>query len=463
MSIKSGVFPNEWKKTLIHPIHKKGDKSDIANYRGIAILNAMEKVFEKIVHQQLLYFLLPKLDIRQHGFLPGKSTLSNLLEHVTDLMKNNEDKKIYQTDVGYFDASKAFDTVVHSRLIERLKQLGIDGSLLKWFEDYLRNRSVIVAFNGALSTQFIPQSGVPQGSILGPILFIVYVNFLSTETQLKSKALFYADDIKISHSIQHDTDMDEFQDDVNNINDWCSNNGLTLNLSKCEVVSYAGYRAPMTNSYTINEYTLVRSKQYKDLGVVFDSSHRFIYHIDSIVSRGFKALGFVMRMSKELRNQATIIHLYNTLVRSKVEYATVIWSPYYNQYIEKIEALQHRFTRYLFRKFHIPYMDYKSRLKVLNMPSLVIRRKRTDLYLLYKIMNGHLRTGSIADICVRKRRNVRNMNIFNIGRSTNNVTLYSPIYRMCRTYNEVFKDQYLFNLPYRSYVTFVDNSVKDIN
>ena len=437
--------------TRLHPIFKKGDKKLINNYRGIAILNAMEKIFEKIVHKYLLNFLQPIISKTQHGFLPRRSVISNLLEHHSYIINNFEDKNVHQTDVCYFDASKAFDVVIHSRLLQRLKMIGIDGMLLQWFQSYLYDRSVQVTFNGSISSSYTPSSGVPQGSILGPLLFVVYINDLQNETNISSKISFYADDIKLSRGIKNSNDVYQLQNDVNNVTSWCYANGLTLNATKCETLSFSSSRTPMMNDYVVNGTILSRNEFFKDLGIIFDPKCKFIYHIDKVVTDAYKLLGFIMRTSKWFRNLAAIIHLYKTLVRSKLEYATQIWRPHYALYKDKIESIQRRFTRFVFHKFRIPYHYYESRLQILNLESLETRREKADFYLLYKIINGELQTSIISDICIRLRRNIRNMSIFGIRRTTSNVAFYSPLYRMCRNYNDIFKDQYLFNLPYSEY------------
>ena len=190
-----------------------------------------------------------------------------------------------------------------------------------------------------------------------------------------------------------------------------------------------------------------RTDHFKDLEVTFDQGCRFNYHVDIIVGKAFKMLGFLMRCSKWFRDIDSILSLYKSIVRSNLEYATTIWCPYYTSYIDKIETVQRRFTRFIFKKFHIPYTNYEDRLMILNLESLHVRRQKADLITLYKIMNGSLRTECVAEIYVRRRRNIRNMNVFEIPRATSNRLFYSPIYRMCRLYNVKFNNEYLFNLP----------------
>lgn len=176
-SLATGIFPTRFKDTIIHPVFKDGDQHDVKNYRPIAILNAMAKVFERLVHGAVLFHVSPFLSEAQHGFLPKKSTVTNLLEYVTCVAEALDKRE--QIDALYLDFSKAFDKISHRILFAKLDNFGIAGPLLSWFKSYVSERSLSAVFNGARSEKFIPSSGVPQGSILGPLLFTIYIDELA--------------------------------------------------------------------------------------------------------------------------------------------------------------------------------------------------------------------------------------------------------------------------------------------
>ena len=229
-SLETGVFPDEWKLANIVPIHKKDNEDHVENYRPISLLSIISKVLERCVLIRLRDHLLLMLDRAQHGFIPGKSCVTQLVEVIDYIGSLLDSGK--QTDVIYLDMSKAFDKVQHSLILDKLRQYNISGNLLNWFTSYLRGRRQRVTVLGATSKERKVTSGVPQGSILGPMLFLLYVNDLPN-TVNTSKVACFADDTKILKQVDNLQDTAGLQNDIISLNGWATDNGLTFNQMKC--------------------------------------------------------------------------------------------------------------------------------------------------------------------------------------------------------------------------------------
>ena len=384
-SLSEGIVPSIWKSAFITPIHKKGPKDSVENYRPISKLCVFAKVLERLVYNQVYSALRQTLSEHQHGFLKGKSTTSNLLL-CSDYLTENMSQPA-QIDVVYTDYSKAFDRIDHSILLRKLQCAGIRGNLFRWFSSYVQNRSLTVVLNGYSSSALLIPSGVPQGSLLGPLLFIIFINDISTSFHY-SKILLYADDMKIMCPIKTPDDSVKLQEDLDRFQTYCLLNKLDLNVSKCYICSFTRKPQPSLYNYKLQNSTLSRVSSIKDLGVTFDSKLLFNEHIDNIVKRASKALGFVIRMSAEFEMVKTFKILYCAFVRSHLEYVSQVWNPSYNTYITRIEGIQKRFLRYLqFRiKSYIP--SYSTRCKKFHILPLSKRRSIADLSYLLNIANG---------------------------------------------------------------------------
>ncbi|CAF4761859.1 unnamed protein product [Pieris macdunnoughi] len=268
LSLTSGVVPTLWKSAYITPVLKKGSKAVVENYRPISKLCAFAKIMEKMFYRQVYAAL--KLDFceYQHGFIKGRSTTSNLIlcsDFISDSMANGS-----QVDVIYTDYSKCFDKIDHNILLSKLSSMGIRGNLFRWFSSYVENRCQTVVLNGYSSrTRYIP-SGVPQGSLLGPLLFNIFVNDI-THCFQSSKILLYADDMKIMKQINSVADALSLQEDLDRFQNYCVLNGLDLNVSKCYICTFTRKLHPIAFPYKLQDSILVRVGSVKDLGVIFDS------------------------------------------------------------------------------------------------------------------------------------------------------------------------------------------------
>ena len=236
LSYNTGSIPKDWKIANIVPVHKKGPKDDVENYRPISLTSLVMKTFERIIKEELLFRVMPLLDQRQHGFLNDKSCTTNMASFSDSVVLSINDCKTFGVDVVYFDFSKAFDSVSHDLILFKLKYyFGIDGRLLKFIENYLYGREQCVVLNSVKSSLKPVISGVPQGSILGPIFFGIFINDLPACLNEGTQIALYADDTKIWRSICSDHDHVMLQKDIDNLNDWAMRNKMKFHPRKCTV------------------------------------------------------------------------------------------------------------------------------------------------------------------------------------------------------------------------------------
>ena len=290
---------------------------------------------------------------------------------------------VVKVDVIYTDFEKAFDRVPHNRLISKLHSYNIHVDIINWIKAYLTNRVQRVRINSCFSNSANVISGIPQGSILGPLLFIIYINELPDIFDSGSKLLLYADDAKIYKQIFNRQDKDNFQHDLTKLNSWADNWLLKLNIVKCKKVSF-GRHIEGTEHYSIANVELENVESIKDLGVTFDSHLKFEIHISDKINKAYSILGIIRRNFKFLDKESFLV-LYKSMVRSHLEYANCIWSPHTVQDKKNVEKVQMRATKLIPSIKHMSYID---RLKNLNLPTLLYRRLRGDMIMVYKLLSG---------------------------------------------------------------------------
>jgi hypothetical protein len=459
LSLNSGIFPSVWKKAFLVPIFKKGDKSDIENYRPISILNAFSKIFEKLVHNLIFHVVNTSISTFQHGFFAKRSVLTNLLEF-SNYIFGSVDNGL-QVDCIYTDFQKAFDSVAHDILIDKCSKIGLSFQICKWLSSYLQDRPLKVKFNGYLPKPFYATSGVPQGSTLGPLLFIIFINDLSNI--LECPHLFYADDLKIFNTVNSLSDALKLQSDIYKLQSWCIQNKLNLNINKCVTITFTKQIDPFLHSYHIGGLSLNRVSHIADLGVTFDSKLSFNKHVEVICLKANKILGFIFRRGREFRDSNVLTTLFNCLVRSLLEYASPIWNPFYDTYSDQIERVQKRFTRFLFFKSipHIGHISYNMRLNILNLLSLDNRRLMLDDVLLYKIVNFKVETNMLSEIRLyTPAYNTRTGQLFLPKYSRTNLGFANPLSRIQRSHNDLFNSLDLFALSLRQYKLCLVNTIK---
>nr|AMS38367.1 hypothetical protein [Bactrocera tryoni] len=436
-SLMQGLFPSIWKKSFIIPLHKSGFRSSIENYRGIAKLSAIPKLFEAIITDDITFRISPLISCSQHGFRKGKSTITNLLEFVSHVSTGFRENK--NTDVIYTDFSKAFDKVNHSILLNKLDLLGFQPIFLKWVASYLSNRIQQVIFKDTFSDIINVPSGVPQGSHLGPILFLLFINDISSVVKF-SKVLLYADDVKLFKTYTSNSERCQLQTDLNNLVSWCDRNDMPLNLKKCKTMCFSR-RAVDPTSYAIQNFRLEQVCSFVDLGVTMDPKLNFNLHASSTVFKAKGALSFVKRWSKEFRDPLTTKILFTSLVRPILEYASVVWNPSYQVHSDKLESVQKQFLLFALNHLHwdssLNLPPYINRLKLINLPTLASRREMLGIIFLVKLMNGSVCSPSLlSDINFNvPARSTRQFRPLLLKFSRTNFELNEPFRRICHDFN----------------------------
>lgn len=266
---------------------------------------------------------------------------------------------------------------------------GIHGDLYRWFKSYVENRTQSVVLNGYTSEPVMIPSGVPQGSILGPLLFTLFILDINS-CFLHSKSLLFADDMKFFIKVTSLTDAQNLQDDINRLSEYCDRNKLDLNIEKCHSITFTRKKNPLVFDYAINHQVLRRTSEVNDLGVILDNKLLFDKHIAKITAKATKSLGFLFRVSKNFRSAKTVKIIFCSLVRSHLEYCSQVWNPSYSVYIDKLEMVQRKFLRYLNRRFRTKIDNYLDRCRHFHFLPLHLRRETADLALLSKLFSGDI-------------------------------------------------------------------------
>jgi len=419
-------LPSEWKTHCIIPIFKSGNKSIVSNYRPISLLCIVSKVLERIIYNKVIISISNQISTSQFGFMKGRSTLQQLLIFFKDIYEHNT-----QTDVIYLDFSKAFDRVPHDKLLLKLWQVGITGNLWCWFKSYLNNRSQCVRLNGSYSALLPVLSGVPQGSILGPLLFLVYINDLYTSIH-HSNALSYADDTKCYKFIFELIDSLRLQDDLNSLSDW-SNNNLSFNAKK---FIHLSFNTKISTSYDIDESMIVSNSSHRDLGIILSTDLSWKNHYHHISSKAYQTLGLLRRTFSRSINVATKRTLYIALVRSQLLYCCPLWHPHLIKDIYTLERIQRRATKYILNDYD---SDYKTRLIKLNLLPLMYIYDLCDILFFIKSFQNpsqHFDIRLYTKFCHHSTRSSSSNKLEHVFTSTNHQRNFY-FYRLPRTFNNL--------------------------
>ena len=393
-SLENGDIPEIWKEAIITPIYKrKGDKSDPSQYRPISLTSQIIKLLERILRVYIIQYMEINNNFpdSQHGFRSGRSTVSQLLQQYDRILEALE--KNANIDIIMLDYSKAFNKINHSILLHKLKNLGISGSIGQWIGQFLINRNQRVSIQGFKSGPSKVMSGVPQGTILGPLLFLIYIADIGdniTDCTLSS----YADDSKADKIIQTVEDGEILQTEVNKLYTWTSRNLMEFNTSKFEVLRIGKNKALKDEiTYKTPEgKPIPETEVVKDLCVLFNNEGHFGDHIKVKSAKGKQMSGYIFRTFLT-RKPEIMLTLLKSLVLPIIEYSCIVWNPHAQKDIVMLESVQRTFTCKL---DGMSDLNYYQRLQALNLYSTERRRDRYILMYVFKIIQGRVPNPGIS-------------------------------------------------------------------
>lgn len=382
-SLMNHTLPTEWLSANIVPIFKKGSRNLGCNYRPISLTSSCCKLMEHIIFR----FIMDHLDRNniinknQHGFRRAHSCQSQLLLLTEDVLKAMDNKK--QVDIVLLDFCKAFDKVPHKRLLCKLKSYGIQGDLVEWIEHWLTKRNQRVILENHASNKVPVKSGVPQGTVLGPLMFLLYINDISNN--ISSTIRLFADDCIIYRIIDTENDSQTLQRDLDIISCWTETWQMQLNIDKCAIVRCTRSPLSIKFDYKLNDTYIRTVHQHQYLGITIDESMHWSHHIKSICQKANKTLNFIRRNLYKCDGSVKA-SAYLTIVRPLLEYAACVWDPHQVYLIHDIEKVQRRAARWVLSDY-----NYNSSvtlmLRSLRWTSLEHRRRINRLSQFHKIVH----------------------------------------------------------------------------
>ena len=384
-SLQQGKLPQDWKKALITPIFKKGDQTNPTNYRPVSLTSICCKLLQHIIHSNVMSHLNAHniISDNQYGFCKRRSAELQLTRTVHDFAYTLNERK--QTDAILLDFYKAFDKVPHHHLKLKLEYYtyGVRNQTLKWLSSFLEERTQHVVYCGYISYSANVISGVPQGTVLGPLLFLIYINDLPE--CVSSMCSLFADDCLVYRRIESERDIKILQNDLTNLELWVRKWLMTFNTEKCEAIQLS-LKPAIPNSYTLYGEHLKGVTEAKYLGVTIDCKLSFTKHIDTVCKKANSMLAFIRRNLKscqcQIKADAYLMH-----VRPILEYAAVVWAPHTRCDIDRLGAVQRRAARFVTSDYNRT-SSVNVTLDNLNWSTLISRRQTSRLCLLYKIIHN---------------------------------------------------------------------------
>ena len=387
-SLNEGVVPEDWRIANVTSIFKCGSKMSPGNYRPVSLTSIICKIMESIIRDNIVAHLVANelLHSSQHGFTNSKSCQTNLLEYLDTLTKLVDQG--YNVDVIYLDFAKAFDKVPHLRLLQKLESCGVSGHVLTWIGCWLSDRKQRVVLNGHESEWLPVTSGVPQGSVLSPVCFVIFINDIDDALDLVNGFVFkFADDTKCGRIINDDQDRAAMQADINRLLEWAEKWQMDFNKKKCKIMHFGNSNPRFSyhmGGYAPGGIVVEEVHEEKDLGVMISDTLKPGAQCAKAAKKANSVLGQMSR-AFHFRDKVVWIRLYKTFVRPHLEFCVQAWCPWYKKDIELLENVQKRAVNMV---TGLRSNSYEDKLKELNLPSLQARRTRGDMIQVWKYLHG---------------------------------------------------------------------------
>lgn len=454
LCFQTGEIPTNWKESIVTPIYKSGDKKMLTNYRPISVINNLAKIFEYCLKNRLTDFLekYKLITNTQYGFRRGASTKDAILDLVRRVVDNlNENNKCLAV---FLDLTKAFDTVDHNILQKRLEDMGIRGSGLKLFVNYLTDRRQRVRINNVVSNQLLITKGIPQGTVIGPILFLIYINSI-VNTISNGSIISYADDtVLIFQGNSWDETYKKSENGVSRVQAWLNQSLLSLNAEKTKFMTFSLTTGDQPTKQTVFIHGSTCNKKIgcrcgvikkvdciKYLGVILDSHLRWTGHIDCLIKR-LKRLIPGFYQLRDVLSKKNLHLTYNALAESILRYCVVVWGGAYNNTLKSLDVIQNTLLKILFKKdFLYPTTQLYFDLDVFNIRKLYTYECLIWIFGRQEIVTeGSLRHGYVTRWHHRQsiqvpfyRKSHLQRFVFYIGPKLYNMTPYSIKRLTCKT------------------------------
>ena len=383
-SLDTGEIPSILKMAYVTPIHKGDSRSEPANFRPVSLTSHIIKTLERVIRKTLVSHLERNglMDENQHGSRAKRSTLSQLLKHHDEVLKALEEGE--NVDSVYTDFAKAFDKCDHGLLLHKLKRVKIKGKIGRWIQSFLRTRQQIILVDKVKSSSSVIVSGIPQGSVLAPILFLIYISDIGKD--LIASTLTYVDDTKVKQNVKSEIDVENLQCELNKLDKWANENNMEFNKKKFQVLRY-GEDEVLKNetSYFTGNYDEVieRFESLRDLGVELSDDGAFDVHIEKVCKKARQKSGWLFRTFYS-RNTIFLRQMFKSLVQPHLDYCSQLWSPSEGPNLDKVEKVLKDFTK---RIPELQNMNYWQRLEKMNMSSEQRRIERYKIIYIWKTMN----------------------------------------------------------------------------
>ena len=422
-SLDTSDIPQTMKHAVIFPLAKGGCLTSPSNYRPISLTSHVVKIFERVMKGRIVNFLEKNkwFNSKQHGFRSKRSTLTQLLEHYDKITNALCDGS--NVDVIYLDFAKAFDKVDHSILLSKLHNAGIQGNVYKWIKTFLKGRTQSVVVNGETSAPVEVLSGVPQGTVLGPLLFLVMANDLSKNCPHTYVSCF-ADDTRVLGIVKDARDVENVQADLKEIFKWAGENNMQFNESKFELLRYGKNSDLKAGSsyHCSNDAAIEEKDSLRDLGVQMQNNALFDEQIAKVEASGRRLCSWALRTFLA-RDKITMLTLWKQLIQPVMDYCSPLWIPHKQKDLDRLEAVQRSFTSKI---TEVKELDYYDRLNDLRLYSIQRRFERFMIINVWKILEGYtvnVNEKIVVQVTMRNQARIGRMCYYKVPERTGGETI----------------------------------------